>query len=94
MATQRPSMWLALRCREASFQAFLGATSEEEAAEVVRVICGVDSRAQIDADTEAQRLWHEVIRKPYSLYLQDLQNQPTQEKQCSTSKTPPSNSHQ
>jgi O-methyltransferase involved in polyketide biosynthesis len=70
MATQRPSTWLAMRCRESLFQAFLGAANEEEAAEVVRIICGVDSRAQIDTNTEAQKLWHDVIRKPYIEFLE------------------------
>lgn len=79
MAAMRPSTWLALRCKEGQFQRFLGAVSEEEAAEVVRIACGVDSRAEIDTKLEAQQRWHEVIRKPYSLYLQDPQNQPTQE---------------
>lgn len=76
MASQRPSMWLALRCREAPFQSFLGAASEQEAAEVVRIICGVDSRAEIDTKLEAQRLWHEVIRRPYQQHLLHPQNQP------------------
>lgn len=80
MAVQHPSAWLALRCKEGAFQRFLGAASEDEAAEVVRIICGVDSRAQIDTSTEAQTLWHDVIRKPYQQYLQDPQNQTTQEK--------------
>lgn len=75
MAVQRPSVWTALRCRESQFQCFLGAVDEAEAAEVVRVVCGVDSRAQIDTSVEAQRLWHEVIRKPYLQYQQDPQNQ-------------------
>lgn len=70
MASQRPSQWLALRCREAAFQAFLGAASEDEAAEVVRIVCGVDSRAEIDTNTAAQQLWHDVIRKPYIEFLE------------------------
>lgn len=76
MPSMRPSTWLALRCKEGAFQAFLGAVNEEEAAEVVRIICGVDSRAQIDRNTDAQTLWHDVIRKPYQLYLKDPRNQP------------------
>jgi O-methyltransferase involved in polyketide biosynthesis len=76
MAVQRPSTWTALRCREALFQRFLGAANEEEAAEVVRIACGVNSRAEIDRNADAQRIWHDVIRKPYLQFQQDPENQP------------------
>lgn len=79
MAVQRLSTWLALRCREPLFQQFLGAAGEAEAAEVVRVICGVDSRAQIDTSIEAQRLCHDVIRKPYLQFQQQPKTDTTQE---------------
>lgn len=73
----RLSTWAALRCREALFQQFLGAQDEAEAAEVVRRVCHVTSRGEIDQNPEAQQLFHEVIRKPYAAFTHQ------QEKACS-----------
>jgi hypothetical protein len=68
MRQQLLSVWLAARCREERFQRFLGATDEAEAAEVVRRVCGVTSRAEIDRDEQARTKFHKIIRIPYSQY--------------------------
>jgi hypothetical protein len=62
---QRLSAWLAHRCRERDFQAFLGVDSEIEAARTARELCHVQSRAEIDFNPAAATLFHECIRKPY-----------------------------
>jgi hypothetical protein len=62
---QRLSAWLALRCREPQFQAFLSVGSETEAARAARELCHVQSRAEIDFNPAAATLFHESIRKPY-----------------------------
>lgn len=78
---QRLSAWLVLRCREASFQQFLGVDSEGEAAEKVRVLCGVSSRGEIDRSPEAAQRFHELVRQPYN----DFYHHHTQEHVCSKS---------
>lgn len=67
----RLSAWLALRCREVLFQRFLGAVDEAEAAEVVRRVCQVESRGDIDRNPDAQQRFHDLIRKPYLTYQQE-----------------------
>lgn len=46
----------------------------EIAAEVVRAICAVKSRAELDTNQAAQRIFHERIRLPYSATLQPEAN--------------------
>lgn len=43
----------------------------EIAAEVVRILCGVESRAQLDHDTEAAALFHRYIRLPFAAILHE-----------------------
>jgi hypothetical protein len=80
MLTQRLSTWLALRCKELQFQRFLRVPSEDLAAHSVRAICQVASRGDIDSNPDAQKRFHQFIRLPYQQFLQDPQNQTTQEK--------------
>lgn len=61
--------WLGMRCDEASFQGFLQTTSSEGAAQAVRDICGVASRSQIPADTNARALFYKHIYHPYQRHL-------------------------
>jgi hypothetical protein len=37
----------------------------DEAAEFIRVACGVDSRRQLAQDAGAEKAFHDFIRKPY-----------------------------
>lgn len=57
-----------MRCREPDFQQCFGVTSEEDAAEKVRQLCEVQSRAELDRDAAAQARWNERIRKAYLQY--------------------------
>lgn len=71
------SKWLAMRCAEPAFQSFLwgewpkqwaeatGTTDVLRAASVVRRVCGVESRAEIDNDPEAFAAFERLIRKPW-----------------------------
>jgi hypothetical protein len=70
MPIQRLSAWLALRCKEAAFQRFLRVPDEATAITSVRAICEVKSRGEIDRNPEAQKRFHEFIRRPYSQYCQ------------------------
>jgi len=49
----RLSARAAMLCNEGGFQVFIGATSREEAAELIRKHCGVSSRAHLDHDERA-----------------------------------------
>lgn len=71
MVGQTPCRWTALRCRERDFQQFLDVDSEAAAAEKVRAMCEIESRADLDRDPTAAARWNERIRQPYQQYLQD-----------------------
>ena len=71
-ARQTPSQWLAMRCQESEFWAFLGSTiavpmpsSEAQAIDAVRAILGVTSRAEIDTDPAALERFHSRLREPW-----------------------------
>lgn len=57
---QRLSTWCAMRCAEPLFQQFLGVTSKDAAADKVRALCGVKSRAEFDRDAEAAQRFHKM----------------------------------
>lgn len=71
------AQWVALRCQEPAFQAWLMAEyparwldavaddPEERAANVVRSICGVKTRAELDSNATAAARLHAHIRTPY-----------------------------
>lgn len=69
----RTVMW----CAEPTFWAFLNernlsadtVTNAGEAAELVKFLCAIDSRKELDTDNEANKAWHRLIREPYRLYL-------------------------
>lgn len=42
-----------------------GVTAQQHAAQYIRDICGVTSRAHLDVKPEAAALFHEAVRKPY-----------------------------
>jgi len=80
MAGQRACTWTVLRCKEQPFQQFLGVDGEQAAADRVKEVCEVESRADLDRDPTAWARWNEQIRTRYQQYLQDPKNQTTQEK--------------
>jgi hypothetical protein len=54
-----------------AFQAAVAESSgnkEEAAAIVIRKLCGVESRAEIDSNQEASTRFHRLIRIPYATY--------------------------
>jgi hypothetical protein len=70
MPVQRLSQWVALRCKEATFRKWLRVPDEQTAISAVRAICEVKSRSEIDQNPDAQKRFHEYIRRPYSQYCQ------------------------
>lgn len=50
-------------CQRQDFQHWAGVQTEDEAAEFVRVFCGVDSRAQIDHNGRATDMFHRLRRQ-------------------------------
>lgn len=76
-----------LWCQDPAFQAWVatqegfgavirtappGMQPDDMAKLVVRAVCNVQSRAEIDHSPEAAALFHNQIRLPYSAYLRDL----------------------
>lgn len=66
---QRLSTWAALRCKEEEFQRFLRAPDERTAVRVVRAMCDIKSRRELDSDHVAAHLFHQLIRLPYQKFL-------------------------
>lgn len=58
-------MW----CRDKRFWDFLEVPDEKSAIEYIRAICGVESRADIDHNPDAERAFQSEIRIPYMNYL-------------------------
>lgn len=42
-----------------------GVTAQQHAAQYVREVCGITSRAELDHNAAAATLFHTVIRRPY-----------------------------
>jgi len=71
MAGLRPCLWTVLQCKQPDFQSFLGVDGEQAAADRVKQLCDVDSRAQLDRDPAAQARWDERIRRAYLKFQSD-----------------------
>ncbi len=57
-ADMLPAQQAAIRCAEPEFQRFMDAASEDEAAQLVRMVCAVQSRAELNTDPQARGRWH------------------------------------
>ena len=68
-----------LWCNEASFWDFLNSKyvfygrSATEAGDLVKLICNVISRKDLDTDPEANKTWNREIRQPYADYLKRME---------------------
>lgn len=58
-------LWLEERCEDTPAAA-AGELGEERAAVIVRHLCGVQSRAELDSNPKAAVTFHEQIRKPWA----------------------------
>lgn len=58
--------WLEARNPQLAERAPLGLADADLAAHLVRTICDVESRAELDHNPEAARRFHELIRKPWA----------------------------
>jgi hypothetical protein len=59
------SKWLGMQCADPRFQAWLEVGSEKDAADYVRRLCEVSSRALIDHDEAARQRFEDLIRGPW-----------------------------
>lgn len=64
----------AMMCNGAEFQRWVvsrigaapeGVSPSQHAAQFVRNVCGITSRAQLDHNAQAATLFHEAVRKPF-----------------------------
>lgn len=64
----------AMMCNGAKFQRWVvsrigaapeGVTAQQHAAQFVRNVCGITSRAELDHSGRAATLFHEAVRKPF-----------------------------
>jgi hypothetical protein len=62
------AQWLALRCKELAFQAWLGCEGEAETSEQARVLCACTSRAEIDGTPEVLDNFKRTILEPWREY--------------------------
>jgi hypothetical protein len=69
------SQWLALRCKEQGFWDFVEAkgyapvNSEQDCNDAVKLFLGIESKAELDNDKEAEARFHSMIRLPYAEWL-------------------------
>jgi hypothetical protein len=63
-----PTQWLGKQCQNAMFMHWIGARDAQEAAEKVRTICKVESRADIKNSTLAMDAFMSDIYMPYNIY--------------------------
>lgn len=56
-------------CQQEKFQIWMCANDADDAAKIVREICVIDSRAELDHNEMAANRFHEIIRKPYAEWL-------------------------
>lgn len=59
-------------CADPQFQAWIGASGQDVAAEYIRATCDVQSRSELATNPEAARKFHERIRRPYLAHLAAL----------------------
>lgn len=52
-------------CNNPSFQEFLGVHNAEDAANEIRTVCGITSRAELDHNSEAAAVFHAEFRIPF-----------------------------
>lgn len=71
------AQWAAMRCQEPQFMAWMGRVfpdqpcrTPEEAAQAIRTICGVESRAELDNNPIAQETFDELIRRPWRQHIE------------------------
>ena len=58
-------MW----CNDPEFLKWFEATDASDAAEGIRVLCEIESRAELDSNPEAAEKFHRLIRGPYQKHL-------------------------
>lgn len=63
-----PTQWLGVQCQSAMFMNWIGAQNAQEAAEKVRLKCGVSSRSEISKSPQALETFLLEIYNPYSAY--------------------------
>lgn len=76
--TQRLSNVAAMYCRSEDFQEYCKAGSingaraysEEDCAELVRDVCGIASRSELDDNERAAELFHQRIRVPFARWME------------------------
>lgn len=68
--------WAAIRCTDPDFQRWMTEVqgwndpgSEEDCAELIRIVCRVKSRVELDTNEQAAELFHSLIRVPYAAWL-------------------------
>ena len=63
-------------CQNPDFQEWLNAQQmldltvaiecEQDAAAVIRLVCGIESRAELDHNPNAERIFHDKFRRPFT----------------------------
>jgi hypothetical protein len=58
-------------CGDEMFRHWLGVDTADDAAENVRMACGVMSRAELDHNSDAAQKFHRLYREPFRQYCRD-----------------------
>lgn len=58
--------WLALKCSEDEFQDFLNVRNEAQAIDMVRSLCGINTRKELKTNQEAKKIFMDMIYQPFN----------------------------
>ena len=69
-------------CKDPDFWSFMNTEfqpeekieNEQSCADYIKVICNIESRRDLMSNHEAQQIFHDEIRNPYRLWLQEKQD--------------------
>lgn len=61
------AMW----CKDQEFQEWVGATTEEGAATIIRESCEIKSRSELDHNQDAADVFNTHFRSPYRYFLEN-----------------------
>jgi hypothetical protein len=54
-----------------TFTPHLDAVNEHQAAQFIRLVCEIESRAELETNKEAERRFHELLRRPFITWRDD-----------------------
>jgi hypothetical protein len=74
VSKQKLSCYAAMLCQDAAMWRFLQVADKSAAADAMRTMCGIQSRAELDSDPAKAEIFHRLVRIPFSEFNQQGQD--------------------